>query len=58
MKTAKQTPTERPVVITEENKDFTALVEEIATLEPQHQEKVATFLTGYIAAATVNRATA
>ena len=58
MKTERQTPAERPVVITEGNKDFVALVEEVATLEPQHQERVTAFLQGYVAAATANRATA
>lgn len=53
MKTAKQTPAERPVVIAEENKGFAALVEEIAALEPQHQERITAFLQGYIVAATV-----
>lgn len=58
MRKAKQTPVERPVEITEENKDFAELMKEVATLEPQHQETVATFLQGYVAAATVNRAIA
>ena len=59
MRTAKQTPAERPVVITEENREFAELMEEVATLEPQHRERVTVFVQGYVAAvAAGGRATA
>ena len=59
MRTAKQTAAERPVVITEENKDFAELMKEVATLEPQHRDRVTVFVQGYVAAvAAGNRATA
>ena len=37
--------------ITEKNQDFAALMEEVATLEPQQQEKLTFFVQGYVAAA-------
>lgn len=40
---------ERPV--TEKNQDFAALMAEVATLEPQQQEKLTFFVQGYVAAA-------
>ena len=40
---------ERPV--TEKNQDFAALMEKVATLEPQQQEKLTFFVQGYVAAA-------
>lgn len=45
-----ETTVERPV--TENNKDFAALMEEVATLEPQQQERLSLFVQGYVAAAT------
>lgn len=41
---------ERPVA--ENNQDFAALMEEVAALEPQQQEKITLFVQGYVAAAT------
>ena len=59
MRTAKQTPVERPVEITEESKDFAELMEDVGHLEPMHQERVALFMQGYVAGATArNKATA
>lgn len=59
MRRAKQTPVERPVEITEESKSFAELMEEVANLEPMHQERVALYMQGYVAAvAANNRATA
>ena len=60
MRKAKQAAAERPVVITEENKDFAELMEEVANLEPTHRERVALYMQGYVAAvnATGTRATA
>lgn len=59
MKAAKQKAEERPVVIAEQNKDFAELMEEVAALEPQHQERVTVFVQGYVAAvAAGGRATA
>ncbi len=43
------TTVERPV--TEKNQDFAALMAEVATLEPQQQEKLTFFVQGYVAAA-------
>lgn len=43
------TTVERPV--TEKNQDFAALMEKVATLEPQQQEKLTCFVQGYVAAA-------
>lgn len=43
------TTAERPV--TEKNQDFAALMAEVATLEPQQQEKLTFFVQGYVAAA-------
>lgn len=40
---------ERPV--TGENQDFTALMEEVATLKPQQQERLCFWLQGYVTAA-------
>lgn len=40
---------ERPV--TEKNQDFAALMAEVATLEPQQQEKLTFYVQGYVAAA-------
>ena len=37
--------------ITEKNKDFAELMEKVATLEPQQQEKLTFFVQGYVAAA-------
>ena len=46
------TTAERPV--TEKNQDFAALMAEVATLEPQQQEKLTFFVQGYVAAAGMN----
>lgn len=40
---------ERPV--TEKNQDFAELMEKVATLAPQQQEKLTFFVQGYVAAA-------
>lgn len=37
--------------VKENNQDFAALMEEVATLEPQQQEKLTFFVQGYVAAA-------
>lgn len=37
--------------IAEKNQDFANLMAEVATLEPQQQEKVCFFVQGYVAAA-------
>lgn len=44
------TTVERPV--TEKNQDFAELMEKVATLAPQQQEKLTFFVQGYVAAAT------
>ena len=36
---------------TENNQDFAALMEEVATLEPKQQERLCFFVQGYVAAA-------
>lgn len=59
MKTAKQTPTERPVVIISPSKDFVEVMAAVADLEPKHQERVTIFMQGYVAAvAAGHKATA
>ena len=40
---------ERP--LTGENQEFTALMEEVATLKPQQQERLCFWLQGYVTAA-------
>ena len=45
----KNTTVERQ--ITEKNKDFAELMEKVATLAPQQQEKLTFFVQGYVAAA-------
>lgn len=44
---------ERP--IEEKNQVFATLMEEVATLEPQQQEKLIFFVQGYVAAVAVGR---
>lgn len=39
--------------VAEKNQDFAALMQQVATLEPQQQEKLTFFVQGYVAAATV-----
>lgn len=37
--------------VAEKNQDFAALMQQVATLEPQQQEKLTFFVQGYVAAA-------
>ena len=55
MKTAKQTPTERTVLISSPNKDLIEAMAEVVDLEPQHQERVTIFMQGYVAAVAAGR---
>lgn len=42
--------------VAEENQDFAQLMAEVATLEPQQQEKITLFVQGYVAAAQLMNA--
>lgn len=43
--------------VTEKIQDFAALMEKIATLEPQQQEKITFFVQGYVAGSSNGRKT-
>ena len=40
--------------VTEQHRNFAELMEEVATLEPAQQEKLAFYVQGYVTAATMN----
>ena len=39
--------------VTEENQDFAALMNKVANLEPEQQEKLSIFVQGYVAAMSI-----